>query len=34
LLDPADTRNALGISISAALNAPIGTSPGYGVFRM
>lgn len=33
LLDPADTRNALGISISASLNAPI-EAPGYGVFRM
>ncbi|MCC4113943.1 methylcrotonoyl-CoA carboxylase [Aromatoleum toluclasticum] len=33
LLDPADTRNALGISISATLNAPI-AAPGYGVFRM
>lgn len=33
LLDPVDTRNALGIAISAALNAPIG-EPGYGVFRM
>jgi 3-methylcrotonyl-CoA carboxylase beta subunit len=33
LLDPVDTRNALGIAISAALNAPI-VEPGYGVFRM
>jgi 3-methylcrotonyl-CoA carboxylase beta subunit len=33
ILDPVDTRNALGIGISAALNTPIG-SPGYGVFRM
>jgi 3-methylcrotonyl-CoA carboxylase beta subunit len=29
-----DTRNALGICISAALNAPIADVPGYGVFRM
>jgi 3-methylcrotonyl-CoA carboxylase beta subunit len=29
-----DTRNALGICISAALNAPIAEVPGYGVFRM
>ena len=33
ILDPVDTRNALGLSISAALNAPIG-DPHYGVFRM
>jgi 3-methylcrotonyl-CoA carboxylase beta subunit len=33
ILDPVDTRNALGISISAALNTPIG-EPRYGVFRM
>ena len=33
ILDPLDTRNALGISISAALNAPIG-DPRYGVFRL
>lgn len=32
LLDPVDTRNALGIAISVSLNAPIG-EPGYGVFR-
>ena len=32
LLDPVDTRNALGVAISAALNAPAG-EPGYGVFR-
>jgi 3-methylcrotonyl-CoA carboxylase beta subunit len=29
-----DTRNALGMCISAALNAPIAEVPGYGVFRM
>ena len=33
ILDPVDTRNALGMSISAALNAPI-NDPRYGVFRM
>ena len=33
LLDPVDTRNALGIALSAALNAPFGT-PGYGVLRL
>ncbi len=32
ILDPVDTRNALGIALSAALNAPPGT-PGNGVFR-
>ena len=34
ILDPVDTRNALGICISAALNAPIRDPPHYGVFRM
>ncbi len=33
LLDPVDTRNALGIAISASLNAPLG-QPGYGVLRL
>ena len=33
LLDPVDTRNALGIAISCSLNAPIG-EPGYGVLRL
>ncbi|AXQ28692.1 methylcrotonoyl-CoA carboxylase [Solimonas sp. K1W22B-7] len=33
IIDPADTRNALGIALSAALNTPIG-DPRYGVFRM
>lgn len=33
LLDPVDTRNALGISIAASLNAPIG-EPRYGVLRL
>ena len=33
ILDPVDTRNALGIGISAALNAPIGESR-FGVFRL
>jgi 3-methylcrotonyl-CoA carboxylase beta subunit len=32
IIDPVDTRNALGIAISASLNAPLG-EPGYGVFR-
>ncbi len=33
VLDPVDTRNALGIAISASLNAPLG-QPGYGVLRL
>ncbi len=33
ILDPVDTRNALGVALSAALNTPIG-DPRYGVFRM
>jgi 3-methylcrotonyl-CoA carboxylase beta subunit len=33
ILDPVDTRNALGMAISASLNAPLGDR-GYGVFRM
>ncbi len=33
ILDPVDTRNALGMAISVALNAPI-DRPHYGVFRM
>ena len=33
LIDPADTRNALGVSIAASLNAPIG-EPRYGVLRL
>ncbi len=33
ILDPVDTRNALGLAISASLNAPI-EEPRYGVFRL
>ena len=33
VLDPVDTRNALGIALSCALNTPIG-QPRYGVFRL
>jgi 3-methylcrotonyl-CoA carboxylase beta subunit len=33
ILDPLDTRNALGIGLSAAMNAPIG-APGYGLLRL
>jgi 3-methylcrotonyl-CoA carboxylase beta subunit len=32
LLDPVDTRNALGIAITCSLNTPI-AEPSYGVFR-
>lgn len=32
IIDPVDTRNALGMAISASLNAPLAES-GYGVFR-
>jgi len=34
IIDPVDTRNVLGMCISAALNAPIPEPPHYGVFRM
>jgi len=33
ILDPAETRQALGLGLSAAFNAPIG-EPKFGVFRM
>ena len=35
VIDPAETRNVLGLSISAALNAPVrDDQPGFGIFRM
>ena len=34
VIDPADTRRVLGLSLSASLNAPIPDSPRFGVFRM
>jgi 3-methylcrotonyl-CoA carboxylase beta subunit len=34
VIDPAQTRDVLGLSISAALNAPIPEAPRFGVFRM
>jgi acetyl-CoA carboxylase carboxyltransferase component len=35
IIDPAQTRNVLGLSISAALNAPIrDDAAGFGIFRM
>lgn len=33
IINPADTRNVLGLSLSATLNAPIPETP-FGVFRM
>jgi 3-methylcrotonyl-CoA carboxylase beta subunit len=33
ILDPVDTRNALGMAIIASLNAPFGEM-GYGVLRL
>ena len=33
VIDPADTRRVLGLSLSASLNAPVQSSC-YGVFRM
>ncbi|KAF8064551.1 Mccc2 [Scenedesmus sp. PABB004] len=33
VIDPADTRRVVGMSLAAALNAPVGDSS-YGVFRM
>ena len=33
IIDPADTRDVLGLSIAASLNAPIGRTR-FGVFRM
>jgi 3-methylcrotonyl-CoA carboxylase beta subunit len=34
VIDPADTRRVLALSLSAALNAPIPTVPRFGIFRM
>ena len=34
VIDPADTRRVLALSLSASLNAPIPPSPKFGVFRM
>ena len=33
IIDPADTRDVLGLAIAASLNAPIGRTR-FGVFRM
>jgi 3-methylcrotonyl-CoA carboxylase beta subunit len=34
IIDPADTRNVLGLCLSATLNRPPPERPRYGVFRM
>jgi 3-methylcrotonyl-CoA carboxylase beta subunit len=34
ILDPVDTRNALGMAIVASLNAPFSDDIGYGVLRL
>ncbi len=34
VIDPAQTRDVLGLAISASLNAPIANAPRFGVFRM
>ncbi|WP_375421023.1 carboxyl transferase domain-containing protein [uncultured Sphingomonas sp.] len=34
IIDPAQTRDVLGLALAAALNAPIPERPSFGVFRM
>ena len=34
VIDPAQTRDVLGLAISASLNAPIADTPRFGLFRM
>ena len=34
VIDPAQTRDVLGLALAAALEAPIGDAPRFGVFRM
>ncbi len=34
IIDPAQTRDVLGLAISASLNAPVAKRPRFGVFRM
>ncbi len=34
IIDPAQTRDVLGLSLAACMNAPIGETPRFGVFRM
>jgi 3-methylcrotonyl-CoA carboxylase beta subunit len=34
VIDPAQTRDVLGLALAAALNAPVEEAPRFGVFRM
>jgi 3-methylcrotonyl-CoA carboxylase beta subunit len=34
IIDPAQTRDVLGLALAAALNAPISERPQFGIFRM
>jgi len=34
VIDPAQTRDVLGLALAACLHAPGGDGPGFGVFRM
>ena len=34
VIDPAQTRDVLGLALAAALNAPVADRPAFGVFRM
>ncbi|MEY2942921.1 MAG: hypothetical protein RLY97_935 [Pseudomonadota bacterium] len=34
VIDPAQTRDVLGLALAAALEAPVGEAPRFGVFRM
>ena len=34
IIDPAQTRDVLGLAFAAALEAPIAERPAFGVFRM
>jgi len=34
VIDPAQTRDVLGLAFAATLNAPVEEAPRFGVFRM
>ena len=34
IIDPAQTRDVLGLALGACLNAPVEEAPRFGVFRM
>ena len=34
IIDPAQTRDVLGLAFAACLNAPVAEAPRFGVFRM